>query len=205
MTVNLHLVLATEPDYAVQWAGLCAFGTEAMAPLDDATVTAAAKLLNDAPLSNGQSVFAYVDEAEGEEFTQGSYVAEFGPSLLAPETLTALRELLAAFPQALAMVDHCFEAGLSVIFNPSTHHLGAYLKGTTSPADQIEFNCCKGTMEGLVDDLCLVMPEADDIAFEDFALAVQNRSQRIEPRLLPHLKAFVAYGRAKGATAIYWA
>lgn len=204
MTVNLMLLndATAEAAFASAWADMTAIAPHGQVPITDALVREAALLLTNVRLSNGQPVGAYAMDLED---PMSSLVSDFGPSLLPADRLAAIRELLAPYPDAIRLLDVVLKHDVQIRFSGSEMGRGAHLCGATSPAEDVEVNMGKNWMIQTFEELGLsAYGEGDDVPFETFAAAVAN-PPRMLTRSIDPLDRLVAYGRKRGATAVYWA
>lgn len=178
----------------------------------DAVVIIAA-LLDGAVLMNGERVTTYDFSGEDENgvMHHEAHVNAFGPSLLQPRQLEALRRHLAPFPQAIAMLDLTIERDLQISLSTTDlmQRPQPHLKGVNWVADEVEINRCASNMIAMLQDLGLgshvrkgrTMGEAP---FEDFARAVSANGHNVDYDVR-RLERFVACGRRQGATHVHWA
>lgn len=203
MSVNLMLVsdAATDAAFEAAWADMIAIAPQGQVPITDELVRDAAVLLKGVRLSNGQRVEAFYWD---EDDQQSPLVCDFGPSLLAPEKLDEVRALLAPHADAARLLDVVLKHGTKIRFSGSEMGRGAHLCGCTSPADNVEVNMGKHWMQQTFEELGLSKyGEFQDVPFDDFAAAVAN-PPRLLSRGIAQLDQLVAYGRKRGATAVYW-
>lgn len=210
MSANLMITTAVDA-YDANRAALVAIAPDAQVATDDAAVRAIAQLLEGVRLDNGETVSAYPTDADDE---MKSEVFAFGPSLLAPAKLQALRALVAErIPAASALLDEVIERNLQIAFRGSQSWHGAYVRADANTADDVEVNYCVSTLVGMFDDLGLGdynPPEGEqsvskDVPFEEFVAAVDERGRDVEFRIQPKLKAFLAMARRRGAVTVYFA
>ena len=177
-------------------------------PIADATIDAIARLVEGAVLSNGEVVDAYPRDEE-DEYSQGSYIPAFGPSLLGEDTFRQVRTLLEQDEngaKAVALFDLIVERGLQVRFSGKDHCFSRMV-GVNWPADDVEVNRCKGNMIRMFQDLGLGHTEREyssaTISLEVFEKAVNDNG--IYTDVPERLKAFVACAKRNGSTHVYWA
>jgi hypothetical protein len=204
MTVNLMLLDAAAQDegFINAWSDMCAIAPHARVTITDDLVREAAMLLDGAPLSTGESVQGYAWDPEDQ---MSSLVCDFGPSLLAPEKLAAMRELLAPFPDAVRLLDVVLKHEVRIRFSGSQMGVPAALCGGSTPAEEVDINMCEGNMIQLFRELGLSgFKRGDDVPFETFAAAVANPPMVLH-RGIDRLDRMVARGRKLGTTAVYYA
>lgn len=204
MTVNLMLLDACAQDEAFMnaWNDMCAIAPQARVVITDDLVREAALLLNGAPLSTGEKVCGYAWDPEDQ---MSSLVCDFGPSLLAPEKLAAMRELLDPFPDAVRLLDVVLKHEVRIRFSGSEMGEPAALCGGSTPADEVDINMCEGSMIQLFRELGLsTFKKGDDVPFETFAAAVANPPMMLH-RSVDRLDRMVARGRRIGTKAVYYA
>ena len=204
MTVNLMLLDAAAQDesFVNAWSDMCAIAPRARVAITDDLVHEAAVLLNGAPLSTGEKVCGYAWDPEDQ---MSSLVCDFGPSLLAPEKLAAVRDLLAPFPDAIRLLDVVLKHEVRIRFSGSEMGEPAALCGGSTPAEDVDVNMCEGSMIQLFRELGLSrFRKGDDVPFETFAAAVANPPNMLH-RGVDRLDRMVARGRKLGSTAVYYA
>lgn len=205
MSKTLMLELAAPADHVADWNAVRAVSDQGRVRLDDDLVTRIAAALEDAPLSNGQTVFAYVAE---DEDPNRSYVGSFGPNLLEPAKLEELRTLLSVSPQATALLDTVIARDLKMLLC-GDEHLPAHLKAENEKADMISVNRLSGNMTRTLRRLGIPHVESDiggSVAFDDFARAFESKEADLDldPRD-DRFRAFIACGRRNGAVTVRWA
>lgn len=189
------------------------YPTEAYVSVSADAVVAIAALLDDAMLLNGQTVTTYDFSMEDDGFKRTeAHVNAFGPALLDAERMSAVREILAPFPSAIAMLDEVVARGLQISL--STETLSGqeipHLKGVNWPGDEVEINRCSGNMISMLRDLGLGEHCGDEtglrgeVDFDTFAKAVADRGDLTDYQA-DRLNAFVACGRRRSATHVHWA
>ena len=190
------------------WARVTAVAAEGRINLSDATVTEIARILDGAVLENGETVFAYVCD-EDEEYSQGSYVGSFGPSLLGEDTFRTVRTVLEGLEngeQAVALFDLVAELNLRLIFAP-TDFTPANMGVENWPADTIEINRTQSSMERMFQDLGLGQFNGEtasgNIPLDLFERAVNDNG--VATDMTARLSAFIACARRNGSTHVYWA
>lgn len=204
MTVNLMLLDACAQDEAFMdaWNDMCAIAPRARVVITDDLVREAALLLDGTPLSTGEKVCGYAWDPEDQT---SSLVCDFGPSLLAPEKLAAVRELLAPFPDAVRLLDVVLKHEVRIRFSGSEMGEPAALCGGSTPAEEVDINMCESGMIQLFRELGLsTFKKGDDVPFETFAAAVANPPMMLH-RSVDRLDRMVARGRRIGTKAVYYA
>ena len=204
MTVNLMLLDAAAQDesFVNAWSDMCAIAPHARVAITDDLVREAASLLNGAPLSNGERVCGY---AWDKDEPMSSLVCDFGPSLLSPDKLVAIRDLLAPFPDAIRLLDVVLKHETRIRFSGTEMGVPAALCGSSTPAEEVDVNMCEGSMIQLFRELGLSrFSKGDDVPFETFAAAVANPPSMLH-RGVDRLDRMVARGRKLGSTAVYYA
>lgn len=190
------------------WSQITAIAAEGRLELTDSTVTEIARILDGVRLTNGETVFAYVCD-EDEEYSQGSYVGSFGPSLLGEDSFRTVRTVLEGLDNsddAVALFDLVAELGLRIIFAP-TDFTPANMHVENWPADTVEINCGEYAMTRLFAALGLGRfngeSASEDIPLDLFEQAVNdNRSMT---NVADRLDAFIACAKRNGSTHVYWA
>lgn len=205
MSTSLMLELAAPADHVADWSAVCAVSDKGFAWLDDALVTRIAAVMDEAPLSNGQTVFAYVAE---DDDPNRSYVASFGPNLLAPAKLHELRTLLSENAQATALLDTVIALDLKMLLC-GDESCPAHLKAENEKADMISVNRLSGHMTHTLRRLGIPHVENDiggSVAFDDFVRAFERHGDDLDldPRD-DRFQAFIACGRRNGAVTVRWA
>lgn len=178
----------------------------------DAIVVIAA-LLDGAVLTNGERVTTYDFSGEDADGVMRfeAHVNAFGPSLLQPRQLEALRRHLAPFPHAVAMLDLTIERDLQISLSTTDlmQRPQPHLKGVNWVADEVEINRCASNMLAMLRDLGLGEhirsgETIGEVPFEDFARAVSANGHAVDYDAR-RLQRFVACGRRQGATHVHWA
>lgn len=216
MTMNLIATNRNAPNTARDnWAALVAisaadaaspYPTEGYVFVSPDAIVRLAAVLDDTALTNGEFVTSYnfSDEEDGHI---EAHVNAFGPSLLPQEQMAKVREILAPFPQALAMIDEVVARRLQVSFSTDVGGSSKpHLKAVNWNADEVEINRCEGNMIAMLRDLGLSIAKtgAGETDFDTFAAAV-NDNAALTDYPASRLRDFVACGRRQGATHVYWA
>lgn len=200
------------------WAALTAisaadpvspYPTEAYVSVSAEAIVSLAALLDNAALTNGQTVTTYDFSChdEGEEYVE-AHINAFGPSLLPKAQMSAVREILSPFPHAIAMLDEVVARGLQISLSTQTlsREEIPHLKGVNWTGDEVEINRSSSNMVAMLRDLGLKVQntQPSEVDFETFARAVNDNAARTDYPA-DRLRAFVACGRRQGATHVYWA
>jgi len=188
------------------------FPTEGYVAVSNEAIVAVAALLDGAELTNGEHVLTYdFTNVEDAPIFFDAHVNAFGPVLLQPRQLEAMRAILAPFPSAIAMLDLIIERGLQIGLSTTDYSQRQmpHLKAVNWPADEVEINRCAGNMHAMLRDLGLDDHMASDgetgsAPIEVFAQAVSRYGHRVDmdPR---RLDRFVACARRQQATHVHWA
>ena len=175
--------------------------------LSDETVTKVASLIEGTRLSNGEKVFTYV--CEGGEYSQGSFVASFGPNLLGEDTFRAVRTALEEDDngeQAVAMFDLITEIGIRTGFSGKDYY-DAHMSVENWPADTVEINTTEGHMSMIFITLGLdgynEENHSEHVPLEIFEKAVNDND--IVTDMTERLQSFVQCAKRRGSTHVYWA
>jgi hypothetical protein len=218
MSVNLIHTVLNDNDEAGEstseriWKAITAItgdeGTAGLLPLEEATVDQIATLLEGAYLTNGQNVRSYPRDGE-EEWSQGSFVYCFGPSLLGEDSFRQVRTLLEQDPngaKAVALFDLVTELGIQISLNGKDHYIPR-MTVTNWPADDVEINRTESNMARMFQVLGLGDTEREhcssSIPFEVFEKAVNDNG--IYTDIPDQLEAFIACAKRNGSTHVYWA
>lgn len=211
MSVNLILRNdnAAEDVAHTQWVAIQAVSQNewGMVTITDAAVTEIARILEDAPLSNGQMVTAYPMDYDDQ---LSSMVSGFGPCLLAADLQDKVRAVLAGTDNgtiAVALFDKMIEMGLQVSLNGSGH-CDPYIKGVNWIADEVEINRTATNMLVMMRDELGLDASSDEsgcgeVTFDAFAKAVNDNA--VFTDMPQRLRALVECGRRQNATHVYWA
>lgn len=211
MSISLMFQSSADRDAAALFTSIKALGDECgRVPVDDATVVAAAALLEDAPLEGGETVttydFSMADDETGARIVE-AHVQAFGPCLLAADKLEALRALVARHPGALAMLDHVVAERLQVSLSTSdlAGRAMPHLKGSNVEADEVSIGG-SGTVNAILDRIAIGnrFDAMGEVAFDTFAAAVDEHGHRLGS-MLPRVERFVACARRRQAQTVYWA
>lgn len=189
---------------AANWAAIQAVASEGLVYIADATVNAIARAIEDARLSNGQTVTAYAYDDEG----YASFVPGFGVCLLSEEDFRTVRTLIeedANGVQAVAMLDLLIELRLQVSFS-GTDFIGARLKAVNWAADEVEISLSSGNMYKMLKRLGIqydTVAESGEVKLAVFERAVNDNA--FDTDMPAKLQDFVACAKRRNDTAVYWA
>ena len=203
--MSMNLILRNDNavrDTHLNWGAICAVSEQGYVFMDNATVTAVGKLLEKVRLANGETIIAYVYEADEPYET---LICAFGPSLLPTDKLEALRGLLASYPQALNLLDTVIRLGLQISLS-GKDLCEAHIKAVNWPADEVKFNRCSGNLYAMLKELGIAYDPTDEygeVSFEEFVKAVNDNGWKTDS--MEELDALVACGRRQEATHVYWA
>lgn len=189
------------------------YPTEGYVSVSIEAIVVIAALLDGAVLTNGERVTTYdfSGEDQGGVMHHEAHVNAFGPSLLQPRQLEALRRHLAPFPHAIAMLDLTIERDLQISLSTTDlmQRSAPHLKAVNWPADEVEINRSSGNMLAMLRDLGLDAytrkgDSVGEVEIDVFAKAVNDNGHRIDmdPR---RLDRFVACARRQQATHVHWA
>ncbi|AXK43811.1 hypothetical protein DVR09_15255 (plasmid) [Erythrobacter aureus] len=202
--MNLMHDTAATFDAAANWAAITAIAADGIVYISEETVAEAAKLLENAPLSNGQTVTAYHYPVE-DEFAMPSFVPSFGPSLLGEDTFRQLRTLLEEESDAaVAMFDTIVELGLQISLS-GKDYLGSRLKGVNGVADEVEINRSSGNLYEMFRQLGVDYDGPagyGEIELAKFEAAVEENGWRTD--MPDRLEQFIACAKRHGASTVSW-
>lgn len=173
--------------------------------ISDELVTEIARILDDAPLSNGERVTAYSFD---DDDLMPSYVSSFGPSLLGENAFREVRTLLETESQQAAdLFDLIAERGLQVTLC-GKDFCEARIHALNWPADEVEINRTATNMARMLEALGIETdPNSEEgvgeVTFDVFEQAVSARGTQTDFPAA-RLSAFVECARRNGATHIYW-
>ena len=189
------------------------YPTEGYVTVSPEAIVSLAAALDGAVLTNGEMVTTYdfTHTDEGRTFFD-AHINAFGPSLLQPQQLATLRETLAPFPHAIAMLDLIIERDLQISLSTTDYAQSAipHLKGVNWQADEVEINATASTMHTMLESIGLGQylsktEESGEVEFDTFAKAVNDNSHKVFAISPDRLGRFVANGLRHGATHVYWA
>ena len=222
MSINLMFQGAAPRDASTTWTAITAvskadpaspFPNEGYVTVDADAIVRIAALLDGAVLANGETVTTHDFSRDADEdgpAVVDAHVSSFGPSLLAPDALAALRAELAPYEHASRMLDVVIAHGLQIALS-STDMLNRdmpYLKGVNWIADEVEIGRSQGGMYRMLDALGIPRAPYDqqsvgETPFRTFADAVETRGDLTD--MPDRLQAFVACARRQDAATVYWA
>lgn len=215
MSVNLHSSAldsngrSIDGQFVQNWKKITAVADKhGHVALSDETVTAVARVLEDVVQSNGEPVFTYV--CEGGEYSQGSYVGSFAPSLLGEETFRAVRTALeedANGAVAVATFDLVNELELR-LYTSGTDLTSARLSVENTPAETVDINTSQGMMIAIFERLGLGEYTgkdegvSGDVPLDVFEKAVNDNGDLTG--MSERLSRFIAAAKKTGSTHVYW-
>lgn len=206
MSINLmHASDTARTDAAAIWSQVTQYTDKhGILEIDSDTVNAIARLLENAPLANGQSVTAY---ALDDDFYE-PMVCSFGPSLLSCELQDAVRNRLDNTKNGKAAVrlfNLILRLGIQVGFSGADHCF-ARMVAVNGPADEVEISRTSVNMYEMLRQLGIAYDSESDygeVDFETFRKAVQDNGWRVD--MAQRLDDFVACAQRNEATRVFWA